>query len=308
MHTHDEIARKTGNLFGGKKALLSKFEVVREGCLSDLILPLLTLVCSVLLGSLWAGGYHLFGGKHCLFDAFKNNNQIFLVLFVSGVATLSVSFIYALIRNKIQIKSLPGIVQNGVSLMSNSICMVILASTLGKIIKYDLGTGDYLAAMLQDSISIALLPVMFFIIAAITSTLTGSSWGTMMILIPIAIPMLIRFAQAPLPAAPDSIYMLFPVLGAIFSGAVCGDHLSPISETTVMAATSSGAYPLDHAQTQFPYAIPAIISSIIGFILVGLFASYKSMFKIIIPLTISIIICLSLLLIFNAIGKRKIKA
>lgn len=307
MHKHDEIAQKTGNLFGGKEPLPGTFETVHEGCITDLLVPLSTLIASVFLGSLWAGNYHLFGGSRTMLDALKHNTNIFLVLFVSGIVTLTMSFFYALIRKKIAMRSVPCIIQNGIHLMANAIMMVMLASTLGKIIQVDLATGQYLAGILQGSISFYLLPLIFFIIAAITATLTGSSWGTMILLIPIAIPMLITFAQAALPAAPESICMLFPVLGAIFSGAVCGDHLSPISETTIMAATSSGAYPLDHAQTQFPYAIPAIISSAVGFILVGMLAPCRPSIKVFVPLAISMILCLGLLLLFNVIWKRRKK-
>jgi Na+/H+ antiporter NhaC len=305
MHNHEEIAQTTGNLFGGKEPLPEKFESVHpQGSIADLLLPLITLIGSVIVGSLWAGGYYLFGGTRGFLDAFKYNTQIFFVLFISGIISLTTSYIFALVRNKIKIQDTPSLIRDGIDLMYSAVLMVILAFTLGKILSLDLQTGKYLASLLQGTLPVSLLPLIFFIIATITSMLTGSAWGTMMILIPIAIPMLITLSQVAIPAMPENIALLLPVLGAIFSGSVCGNHLSPISETTIMASQSSGAYPLDHAHTQFPYAIPAIICSALAFLLTGLFARQSLIFKLVLPLAVSLILCFILLYAFNRLNKN----
>lgn len=306
MHTHEKIAQDTGNLFGGKEAIAERFEAdaTKVGSLADLLVPLFTLICSVFAGSLWVGDFYLFGGTRGLLDAFKHNNKIFLVLFVSGIISLLVSFMFALVRRRITMQEIPTIVMDGIQLMKNAVLMVILASTLGKILRIDLLTGEYLSATLHGSLAIEFLPFIFFVVSTITAMLTGSSWGTMMLLIPLAIPMLTSLAHIPLPATPEMIPLFFPVLGAIFSGSVCGDHLSPISETTIMAATSSGAYPLAHAQTQFPYAIPAIVSSGFCFLLTGFLANYSFALRFIVPLTSSILLCFGLLLLMNRMPKK----
>ena len=82
--------------------------------------------------------------------------------------------------------------------------------------------------------------------------------------------MLISFLQLEAPVAIEQIPLLFPALGAVLSGAVCGNHISPFADTTILTATSVGIEPLDHAQTQFGYAVPVIIGSLGAFIVVGL--------------------------------------
>ena len=152
--------------------------------------------------------------------------------------------------------------------------MLILVSTLGNILREDLHTGNYLASHLLGSLPIALLPCMVFIVAAISSIITGSSWGTITLLVPIALPILTAYEDGTGALVAEQIPLLFPLLGAIFAGSVCGDHISPLSQTTVMAAASCGAYPLDHVKTQLPYALPAIICAVLSFIIVGYTISY----------------------------------
>ena len=158
-------------------------------------------------------------------------------------------------------------------MMLPSVIMLILASILGSIVRLDLRTGSYLAGILGSTIPAALVPCMFFIVSAITAFLMGTSWGTIALLLPMATPIITTFAHTGLPTIPALVPLLFPVLGAIFSGATCGDQLSPISQTSLMASTSSGIDPITHAKTQIPYAIPAIIAAICAFIISGLCAT-----------------------------------
>ncbi len=306
MHEHEKIAQETGNLFGAKQPITDQMnaETVPQGTLSDLLIPLITLIASVFLGTLWTGNYYLFGGTNSLLDAFRTNTQIFLVLFSAGLISLIVSFILAFARKRISITQVPGIVWQGIDLMWSAVLMVALASTLSKMLRLDLHTGEYLAVLLQGVISLTLLPCIFFITSSITSILIGSSWGTMMIFIPIALPMITQLAQIATPADPASIAILFPVLGAIFSGAVSGDHLSPISATTIMAATSSGAYTFDHFKTQLPYGIPALFFSALAFLLTGIFVHQHMLLKIILPTAVGIFGCCLTLWLLNYTKKR----
>jgi Na+/H+ antiporter NhaC len=97
--------------------------------------------------------------------------------------------------------------------------------------------------------------------------------------------------------------ILFPVLGAIFSGAVCGNHISPIAETMIMSSNSAGCYPVDHAITQFWYALPVILSAGISYLLVGMSMHYLGTPNLLICLGIGIIICLASLLAANRLFK-----
>lgn len=307
MKKQEIIAQTTGNLFGGKAPLPNTFECTPHlnGSIGDLLWPLITLIGCVIIGNLWAGGYYLFGGTHSMLDAFKHNTQPLLVLCVSGFIAVAFTITKGLIDKKIKTIAIPRIINDGIQMMIGAIAMVILALTLGEILRTDLATGKYLAATLQDSLPIATLPCIFFIIAAIIATITGSAWGTMFILAPIAVPMLISLAQVPSPVTPEMVPILFPILGAIFSGAACGNHISPIADTTVMTSTSSGCYPLDHAQTQFPYALPIIISTAVAYLLAGILASCSRAVSFFIPFTVGIVLCFSMLYILNALSARK---
>jgi len=109
----------------------------------------------------------------------------------------------------------------------------------------------------------------------------------------------------PEPIAGARLEMLFPVLGAIFSGAVCGNHISPIAETTIMSSNSAGCYPIDHAITQFWYALPAIIAAGISFLLVGLSWRYLGSAHTFICLSIGIALCLASIVVANRLWKAK---
>jgi len=307
MREHEKLADTTGNLFGGKKPLLDSFanNDHAQGSLADLLLPLITLIGGVVIGSLYAGDYYLFGGKHSFIDAFKYNDKILFILVMSSIITLIVSYLFAYIRNKIASQDTLKMIKEGYDLIYSAIFMVILAATLGTILKADLLTGQYLANILHGSLSAMFLPLIFFIISTIAAAITGSSWGTIMLLSPIAVPMLITLAQVPIPTTPDSLPYLLPVLGAIFSGSVCGNHISPIADVTIMTATSSGSYPLDHAHTQFLYIVPAIISCAISYLLSGFLVSYPLAIRLLIPLIVGLLLCCVMLYSMHVIYKRR---
>ena len=297
MHAQEQIAIKNGNLFGGKPALNSPIEHYEsaQGSIIDLILPLVTLISSAFLGILYVGGFWLLGGNRSLLEALKNNNNTFFALFMAATITFIFSLIFALVRKKIRTIAVPNVVKCGIQLMQGAVLMVFLASILGTMLKSDLFVGTYLAHSIIGSLTPALLPFVFFIISAIVATITGSSWGTIAIMLPNTIQMLVHLLALPTGTSPEHIAILFPLLGAIFSGAVCGDHISPISETTIMASTSSGAYPIDHAYTQFFYALPAIVSSALAFLIAGFLAPHGMLITLVGSLITGLTSCIMLL-------------
>lgn len=307
MHTHEKIAHTTGNLFGGKPPLHNKFEKIihTQGSIADLLLPLISLIGLVLLGSLWYGDYSMLGGSKNLLDAFRYNDKMLFVLFISSIFTLVISYTFAWMRNKIAVADSWQVIAEGFDLISSAIVMIILAAILGNLLRADLSTGNYLALLLEGKLSVTLLPFIFFIISIITAFITGSSWGTIMLLTPIAVPMIITFAHAHPPIVADNLNYLLPVIGAIFSGSVCGNHISPIADTTIMTATSSGSYSLDHAHTQFLYIVPTVIATSVAYIVCGLIATQSATMKIAIPLLVSVIINMMILLILNKIYKKQ---
>lgn len=238
--------------------------------LIELLLPIALLIMSVFFGILYAGGYHIFGGAHTFIEAFRYNNQTFLILLVSSLAAFISSIILSLYKKLFVISQLPHTVFEGFSLIKSSIIMVILASILGSFLRLELQTGNYLAYLLLGKTPLFLIPVLLFFGSSLIALMTGSAWGAFAMLIPISTQMLIGLMGLNAPVLLEQIPLLFPVLGAVLSGAACGNHLSPFAETTFMTAASTGTDPIEHAKTQFLYAIPVIIGTIVSFVLAGL--------------------------------------
>ncbi|MGI9294397.1 MAG: Na+/H+ antiporter NhaC family protein, partial [Pseudomonadales bacterium] len=136
--------------------------------------------------------------------------------------------------------------------------ILMLALALGDL-TVKLGTANYVASLIGQEMSAALLLPLVFIIAAGTAFSIGSSWGTFGILIPIAVPLAVTLGLPP-----------EPFLAAVLSGGIFGDHASPISDTTIVASMAAATDHVDHVRTQLPYALCAGAASTLGFILIGL--------------------------------------
>ncbi len=304
MHTQEKIAAQTDNLFGGKNPIAQHLAMHEgsRGTVIDLLLPLALLIFSVFFGLLFMGGYTLFGGTNGFLNALRNNTSTFFVFFVASSFTLLFSIVFFYFRKTLHISHLKTIFAQGFELMRGAIITLFLASLLGTLFKQDLQVGVYLADIIHGTTALHFLPCMIFIISAIVAIITGTSWGTIALMLPITIQLITTLLQTT-SAYPEQIPLLFPLLGAVFSGAVCGDHISPISETTIMASTSAGCYPLDHVYTQFFYALPAIIASLIAFLVAGFVAPYGVLATACAALASGITSCIILLFIGNRIGK-----
>ncbi|CAN5193708.1 Na+/H+ antiporter NhaC family protein [soil metagenome] len=305
MHAQELIAKQTGNLFGGKAEIASKTAALltNPGSAWGLVIPILVLISSFVLGILWGGGYWLLGGSYSFLEALQKNNQTSLMLLIASLITLAIAFaVYYRTNGDMSGKQLSKIIFEGYSVMKTSIVMVFLASTMGIMLREDLQTGAYLAQALYSILSIALLPLLFYIISIITALITGSAWGTIALLVPIAVQMTTSLLAVPLPTTIESAFILIPVLGALFSGAVCGNHISPLAETTIMSASAAGCYPLDHSITQFWYALPAIICAGISFGLIG-FLPWSIALNFIVALGTGMVACGIIIVIANRLWK-----
>lgn len=118
-----------------------------------------------------------------------------------------------------------------------------------------LNTASYLVTLLADSLPAALIPAIVFILAAITAFTTGTSWGTMAILMPLVIPLSWAVMGVNDMANPDGMHILYSAVACVLAGAVWGDHCSPISDTTVLSSVASGCDHIEHVRTQLPYAL-----------------------------------------------------
>ena len=134
---------------------------------------------------------------------------------------------------------------------------LVLAWTLGTLSEA-LGTGPYVAEVARQGLSGELLPAIVFLLAAAISFATGSSWGTIIIMMPLAVP-----------AALSTDALMPVVIGAVLSGGLFGDHSSPVSETTILSSTGAGTTPLEHFRTQLPYALTNGAIAFTGFVVAG---------------------------------------
>ena len=258
MRTQEQIAQETGNLYGGKTPKMTPHKIsqgkanLHKASLLDFLFPLVLLVSSVLISLV------------------ATNFVAERALFIGGTITLTASIIFYLMRKSVNFKQLLNIFIQGFELMAPSLIVITLAWTFGSILTNDLMTGQFLASKLTGMISIPLFPLLFFVVTTVTTLAIGSAWGSMAILFPIAIPMLVTLHQVSPPILLSAIPSVLPTIAAILTGAVAGIHFSPISDVVIMAATSTGAHHIDHVKTQQVYILPVFFASCVSFLLSGL--------------------------------------
>jgi Na+/H+ antiporter NhaC len=143
---------------------------------------------------------------------------------------------------------------HGVRAMLMAMIILILAWSLGEVTDI-LKTADFLVSILGDSLPVFILPAMVFVLAAATAFATGSSWGAMGILFPLAMPLTWAVMVSQGQAGPEHMHILYSAVSAILAGAVWGDHCSPISDTTILSSLASGCDHIEHVRTQLPYAM-----------------------------------------------------
>lgn len=282
-----------GNLFGSHRAAQMHITpLTKMGSLADFLFPIGLFITTVIICFLYSGGFFLFGGKNSFFLTLQNAQSSWS-LFVAILITVICSNIYFMYYDKIKFKDIMHATKSGFLLMKNSILLLLLAWTFGTILKDDLHAGTYLAHLLIGAFSIQFLPATIFATTMTLAAITGSAWGTIALMIPLALPLVSGI----------SLTLLYACLAAILAGAVAGGHFSPISDSTVISSTSAGCYHLDHVRTQISYAFPALIGSLISFLISGFTASYSYVFQVAISLC-SGFACTILLLIVRNFAKK----
>ena len=235
-----------------------------KGRVIDLILPVVILIVTCTLGMIYVGGF--FGADASgsadyagdFIGAFGNTDA-FVGLPWGGLIALLLTVIYLVARKVLSFKEAMACVPKGFIAMVPPIIILTLAVSLKAMIN-SLGADVYVHdLMFAASASLySMLPAVIFIVACILAFASGTSWGTFGILIPIV--------TAVFPA--DSNLLIIGI-SACCAGAVCGDHCSPISDTTIMASAGAQCLHLDHVSTQLPYAVTVAIVSFVGFIVAG---------------------------------------
>ena len=176
----------------------------------------------------------------------------------------------------------------GFKVMIPAITVLIFAWTLKGLVD-QLDIGSFVQGLFQNSTALSVfLPVAVFLVACLLGFSTGTSWGTMGILIPIVVPMCA--------SVPDVMTIC---ISATMAGAVCGDHISPISDTTIMSSAGAQCNHINHVETQMQYAIPVIVVSAVSFIIAGAVKQWY------IALPISIALMLAVIMVLYKVSNSK---
>lgn len=268
MYEAEKRARLTGKLVAeGSNPMsgdeIGKMEIREEIKLKPLnaIVPIATLVIIVFLG-IWYTGYVEGEGVVGFREAFSNGDSFKALLWGSLIASM-VAMIIGVAQKIFTIGEAFETWMEGAKSMVIACTILVLAWSIGSVTQ-DVGTADFLVGAVSGKIPIALLPVIVFIIASLISIATGTAWGTMAIVTPLALPL----AESYVEAGADPT-MLIVTLSTVLSGAILGDHISPISDTTIMSSMAAGSDHIDHVKTQMPYAMVVALVSIICYLIVG---------------------------------------
>lgn len=256
MRLHEENARN-GDLFTTDARPYKGDEsgtVNPKGRVMDLVLPIVVLIVSCITGMVYTGGF--FSGTDFI-SAFSGCDAS-VGLVMGGFITLVFTFFLYMLRDVISFREFADCIQEGFQSMTAPILILTLAWTLSGMTGL-LGAKVFVADLVEGSAASfqAFLPALIFVIAAGLAFATGTSWGTFGILIPIVLGVF------------SSGEMMVISISACLAGAVCGDHCSPISDTTIMASAGGHCDHVSHVSTQLPYALTVAGVCIVGYILAG---------------------------------------
>jgi len=235
-----------------------------KGKVIDLLLPVIVLIVACFIGMIYVGGFFgvdFWGGTDYagdLFGAFSNTD-VYIGLPWGGVIALILIIAYFLIRRVVTFKEAMECIPKGFVAMVPPIIILTLAVALKNMIGM-LGVDVFFAGLMEGAAAsvYSMLPAIIFIAACVLAFSSGTSWGTFSILIPIV--------AAIFPAGSE---LLIIGMSACLAGAVCGDHCSPISDTTIMASAGAQCDHISHVSTQLPYAITVAGISFVSFIIAG---------------------------------------
>lgn len=286
MKRHELNATENDDLFsGGMFAGVDEQEVNEKGRVFDLIIPVVILIICCVIGMIYSGGF--FSGESFI-DAFSNSDASLGLSIGAGVAIV-IDIIYFLIRRLVSFKDIMGCLPEGFKAMVPAILILVCAWTL-KAMTDSLGAKIFISQLVEGTAGTfqSFLPAIIFLIAVGLSFATGTSWGTFGILIPIVLSVF---------SAKDPITIV--AISACMAGAVCGDHCSPISDTTIMASAGAQCDHINHVSTQLPYALTVAGVSAVGYVIAGFVSNWM------IVLPIEIVLMIATLFVIKAVTGKK---
>lgn len=297
MAKHEKNAEK-GDLFSmGERVKYRQEEddsVEKKGKVKDLLIPIVSLVICCVIGMLYTGKF--FKGVGFV-EAFSNSDAS-VGLALGSFFGLVITILLYVCRRVLPFKQCMDCLVEGFRAMVPAILILTMAWTL-KAMTDSLGAKEFVAESMQAAAGdfMNFLPAIIFLVACFLAFATGTSWGTFGILIPIVVA-----------AFQNTDYQLMIVsISACMAGAVCGDHCSPISDTTIMASAGAECDHVNHVSTQLPYAILVAVVSFFSYILVGLLSFIKLTWITLLVLPISIVMMVLVVVLIKVITQGKIK-
>ena len=297
MLTHEYNAQVKGDLFTTEHRPFAGADDYEEGAkhssVADLLVPVIVLIALCVVGLIWTGG---------MWDAESDNYHDFIMSFsdasagaglcLGSIVSLVFTFIYYWLRGLIGFEKSFESVPNGFIQMVSPILILCFAWTLCGLCRDNgLQVGTFVEGVMANTGDLAkFLPAVIFIVACFIGFATGTSWGTIGIMVPLVCAVFDWTTQ---------VDLLSIGLAASCAGGVCGDHLSPISDTTIMASAGAHCYHLNHVSTQIPYGVTVAAVSFVSFIIAGLVQN------VVICMIIAIALMIVTLFVIKAVVAKK---
>ena len=297
MLTHEYNAQVKNDLFTTEHRPFAGADDYEEGAkhssVLDLLLPVIVLIALCIVGLIWTGG---------MWDAESDNYHNFIMSFsdasagpglcLGSIVAIVFTFIYYWLRGLIGFEKSFESVPNGFIQMVSPILILCFAWTLCGLCRDNgLQVGTFVEGVMANTGDLAkFLPAVIFIVACFIGFATGTSWGTIGIMVPLVCAVFDWTTQ---------VDLLSIGLAASCAGGVCGDHLSPISDTTIMASAGAHCYHLNHVSTQIPYGVTVAAVSFVSFIIAGLVQN------VVICMIIAIALMIVTLFVIKAVVAKK---
>ena len=297
MLTHEYNAQVKGDLFTTEHRPFAGADDYEEGAkhssVADLLVPVIVLIALCVVGLIWTGG---------MWDAESDNYHNFIMSFsdasagtglcLGSIVAIVFTFIYYWLRGLIGFEKSFESVPNGFIQMVSPILILCFAWTLCGLCRDNgLQVGTFVEGVMANTGDLAkFLPAVIFIVACFIGFATGTSWGTIGIMVPLVCAV---FDWT------DQLTLLSIGIAASCAGGVCGDHLSPISDTTIMASAGAHCYHLNHVSTQIPYGVTVAAVSFVSYIIAGLVQN------VVICMIIAIALLVVTLFVIKAIVSKK---
>lgn len=257
MHAAEQRARQQG-----VHAAAKGVEGDRKGHWALAVLPIMVAVVTILLG-MWLEGAAALKGKPATFANVLSGADAARALMWGSLFGGLCAALLSIVTRALSLHDTVEAWTEGVRSVVLAMMVLVSAWALGAICR-ELHTADYLIQVIGDTLPAVLVPAVVFVVAALTSFATGTSWGTMGILFPLAVPLAHELSQG-------NHELVVSTIASILAGSVWGDHCSPISDTTIMSSMAAGCDHIEHVRTQAPYAIAVgLVSVLAGDVATGL--------------------------------------